>query len=58
MPPSADLGQAFTYLLHRSSGEKGAFKFLVLEPLRHPVDHVDGALIGRSGVLQVGLRLV
>src|SRR5262249_7417516 len=58
LPPSADLGQAFANLLHRSSGEKGALELLVLQPLRHPVDHVDGALIGRSGALQVGLRLV
>jgi hypothetical protein len=44
--------------LHWSSSEKGAVEFLVLEPLRHPIDHVHGALIGRSGAPQVGLRLV
>src|SRR5262244_4011945 len=58
LPPSADLGQAFAYLLHLSSGEEGALEFLVLQPLRHPVDDVHGTLIGRSGALQVSLRLV
>src|SRR5215831_2765270 len=58
LPPSTDLGQAFANLLHRSSGEKSALEFLVLEPLRHLVDHVDSTLIGRSGALQVSLRLV
>src|SRR5262245_44248441 len=57
-PPSTDLGQAFANLLHRSSGEKSVLEFLVLEPLRHLVDHVYGTLIGRSGALQVSLRLV
>src|SRR5215510_11793255 len=58
MSPSAYLGQAFAYLLHWSSGEKGALECLVLEPLRHPVNHAHGTLIGRSGALQVSLRLV
>src|SRR5215813_9843996 len=58
LPPSADLGQAFPDLVHRSSGEKGALEFLVLQPLCDLVDHVYGALISRSGALQVSLRLV
>jgi len=44
--------------LHWSSGEEGAFEFLILQPLPYPVDHVHGALIGRSGSPQVGLPLI
>src|SRR5262245_21710668 len=56
--PATDLGKMLAYILHWASGEKGALEFLVLEPLSHPVDHVDGALIGHSGAPEVGLRLV
>ncbi len=52
------MGQALPDLLHLWRGEQGAGEFLVWSPLCHPVDDIHGALIGRSGALQVSLPLI